>query len=77
MLTAVIGSDGERDKPGDQVNLGLLETSPGSLLDVSSSFCQVIGRDLASPVRFDCFFHLTVRACEKGGEAISAHLLIR
>ena len=42
-LTTVIGSDGENDKPWNQINLSLLETSPGSLLDVGSGFCQVIG----------------------------------
>jgi len=41
--TVVIGSAGEKDKPWNQINLGLLETSPGGLLDVGSSFCQVIG----------------------------------
>jgi len=64
-LTAVIGSDGDNDKPWNQINLGLLETRPGSLLNVGSGFCQVIGRDLASPVGFDCFFHLAVRTWEK------------
>ena len=41
-LTAVIGSD-DGGKPRDQINLGLLETGPGSLLDVGSGFGQVIG----------------------------------
>jgi len=41
-LAAVIRSDDE-DKPWDQINLGLLETSPGGLLDVGSGFGQVIG----------------------------------
>ena len=41
-LTAVIGSN-DGDKPWNQVDLGLLETGPGSLLDVGSDFCQVIG----------------------------------
>jgi len=41
-LTAATGSD-DGDKPWDQINLGLLETSPGNLLDVGSGFGQVIG----------------------------------
>ena len=41
-LSTVIGS-GDGDKPWDQVNLGLLETGPGSFLDVGSGFGQVIG----------------------------------
>jgi len=41
-LAVVIGSDDE-DKPWDQIDLGLLETSPGGLLDVGSGFGQVIG----------------------------------
>ena len=41
-LTAVIGPDGG-DEPWDQINFGLLETGPGSLLDVGSGFGQVIG----------------------------------
>ena len=40
-LTAAVRSDDE-DKPWDQINLGLLETGPGSLLDVGSDFGQVI-----------------------------------
>ena len=66
-LAVVIGSDGGGDEPWNQIDLGLLEAGPGSLLDVGSSFGQVIGRDLAGPVSFNCFFHLTVRACEKRG----------
>ena len=65
-LTAVIGPDGG-DEPWDQINFGLLETGPGSLLDVGSDFGQVIGRDLAGPVSFDGFFHLTVRTCGQRG----------
>ena len=41
-LTAVIGSD-DGGEPRDQINLGLLKTGPGSLLDVGSGFGQVIG----------------------------------
>jgi len=42
-LTAAIGSDGGRAKPWDEIDLGLLETGPGSLLDVGGHFGQVIG----------------------------------
>jgi hypothetical protein len=41
-LTAVVGS-GDGGEPWDQINLGLLEASPGSLLDIGSNFGQVIG----------------------------------
>ena len=63
----IVGSDDGGDKPGDQINLSRLETVPGSLLDVGSDFGQVIGRDLAGPVSFDGFFHLTVRTCGQRG----------
>ena len=41
-LTAVIGS-GDGDKPGDEIDLGLLKAGPGGLLNVGSDFGQVIG----------------------------------
>lgn len=64
-LTAVVRSDDGGEKPWNQIDLGLLETGPSCLLDTGSSFSQVTGRNLASPVGFDSFFHLAVRTCMK------------
>jgi hypothetical protein len=46
--------------PGDGVNALGLDACPAGLLHVCGSFCEIISRDLSSPVGFDGFLNLTV-----------------
>ena len=52
--------------PRHEINAPLLERGPVELLDLRSNFVEIIGRDLARPVSFDSFFHLTVSTYGRG-----------
>lgn len=48
------------DEPGDEIDTLGLDRGPAGLLYIGGSLCEIISRDLASPVSLDGLLDFTV-----------------